>query len=153
MTPTTIIMASSESPVSSLRPLSLSQRPLQLRTLPVTDGTPSPVDASVQRQQKRYSTLSYAPPAITSPLQSPTPGLSRSSSRSGTRSAANRASVDVTASKRPSSLYGTPPVTPAVASGSEDVPNEVSQDSTDARAEAAVMTLAETCVSILSRSV
>lgn len=176
-------MASSPPPTANLRPLSLAQRPLQLRSSSVADTssqppspaqTPiSPADASFQRHPKRYSTLSYAPTAappssMPSPLQSPNPGLSRSSSRSGTRpTGTSRASVDVTvpggvAPKRPSSFYGSSPVTPATGSGSEEVPsvfNEISQepltrrDSTDAAsradAAAAVMTLAETHADLL----
>jgi hypothetical protein len=118
---------------ASLRPLSLAQRPLQLRSDTPVDpqshqaspattschvNTPKP---SVDRQHKRYSTLPYAnsnSPSLNgsfaSPLQSPiTPtildGLSRSSSRSGARGSVS----DANGPKKLSGLHGNQPVAPA----------------------------------------
>ncbi len=132
-------MASSSSQSGKMRPLSLAQRPLQLRSSSAVDvnSPQSPPITTESQRQKRFSTLSYASPPVTmsivSPIQSPIPGLSRSSSRSGTH-------------RRPSSFYGSSPVTPATPSGSEDVPSQESLTRRDST-ETTVMTLVETLVS------
>lgn len=169
----------------NLRPLSLAQKPLQLRSNPPIDPqsqqaspsttscplTPKP---SIDRQHKRYSTLSYASSnplspslngSFASPLQSPMSatipdyGLSHASSRSGARGSAS----DVNGPKKLSGLHSSQPVASAI--GGERGPdlssiNDIlahdsswrnSTDSqsvagTEASSVAAVITLAETLV-------
>ena len=143
--------AASPSQTANLRPLSLPQRPLQLRSNSPADPRSQPSSApsastnvtpipALDRQQKRYSTLPYASsnspsPSVNAtfspPLQSPTTtlpgGLSRSSSRSGARGAtSHRTSTDTSllngmGPRRPPSLYGSQPVTPAT--GHEGTPD------------------------------